>query len=239
MIAALMLAVATVSMSGMSSTKRPYFDSGVHYTTPIDCVDSGGRETSSAPTQDAPVVVQHKDVRVLKMMRWGLIPSWAKEESVGNRMINARAETIAEKPSFRNSFKRRRCLVLADGFYEWRKLTGGGKKIPMRIVLRSKEPFAFAGLWDIWVNPEGEEIESFTIITTEANQLLQDIHNRMPVILREEQEETWLSPEVDAQELLSILKPFPGEMEAYSVSTLVNSPSNDDPRCISSAEDSR
>ena len=162
-----------------------------------------------------------------------MIPSWAKEESIGNRMINARAETVAEKPSFRNSFKRRRCLVPADGFYEWKKPTGGGRKIPMRIVLKDKEPFAFAGLWDTWVNPEGEEVESFTIITTQANELLRRIHDRMPVILAEEQEATWLDQDADAQELLSMLKPFPGEMEAYPVSTLVNSPSNDDQRCIS------
>ena len=186
-----------------------------------------------APSQGAPVIVV-EDSRKLKVMHWGLVPFWAKETSIGHKLINARAETLAEKPSFRQSLKRRRCLVLADGFYEWRKVPTGRTKIPMRFVLRSREPFAFAGLWDIWGKPDGSELQSFTIITTEANDLLRPVHNRMPVILPQEAEDEWLDPEVrQVGTLTPLLKPFPsGMMEAYEVSTRVNSPRNDAPDCI-------
>jgi len=186
-----------------------------------------------SPSQNSPTVIVNQDNRELKMMRWGLIPFWAKEASIGYKMINAKAETVHEKPSFRKSFKDKRCLVLADGFYEWTK-TDKKNKIPFRFVLKTKEPFAFAGLWDAWKTPEGEMLLTFTIITTNANELMEPIHDRMPVILHEKDEALWLDPEFkDANKLTALLKPFPSDkMEAYRVSTIVNSPKNDTPKCI-------
>ncbi len=165
-------------------------------------------------------------------MHWGLIPSWAKDPSIGNKMINARAETLLEKPSFKRLVGKRRCLVLTDGFYEWRK--EGKRKVPMRMLLKTRELFAFAGLWDRWKKPDGNEFQSFTIITIDANDLLRPIHDRMPVILGRDGEEKWLNPDLkDPSELLPLLKPYPSElMEAYDVSPLVNSPRNDRPECI-------
>jgi putative SOS response-associated peptidase YedK len=173
-----------------------------------------------APTQEAPVVVYDAS-RVLRLMQWGLVPSWAKEDSIGNRMINARAETISQKPSFKKSFQLGRCLVLADGFYEWRKVMGSRTKIPMRFVLKSREPFAFAGLWDTWQQPEDEELRSFTIITTEANELLRSVHDRMPVILPQEDEEMWLDSDLkDVDKLTPLLAPYPPDrLQGYDVST--------------------
>ena len=167
------------------------------------------------------------------MMHWGLIPSWAKDMSIGNKMINARAETVAEKASFKKPFKDKRCLVLANGFYEWKK-TDKKNKIPYYFMLKSKQPFAFAGLWEEWKNPEGEKILSFTIITTKANELMEPIHDRMPVILKENVETQWLDPEnKDTDKLLSLLQPYPaGLMESYRVSDIVNSPKNDIPACV-------
>lgn len=178
-----------------------------------------------APTQSV-LTVTNRDERQAEYMRWGLIPSWAKDASIGNRMINARGETVAQKPSFRNALTRRRCLVLADGFYEWQKV-GKGKR-PMRIVLNSREPFAFAGLWETWRDPEGETVRSCTIITTEANDLLRPIHERMPVILPKELEEFWLDGDVtDSAALTNVLSPYNEElMEAYQVSPLVNKATN-------------
>ena len=165
-------------------------------------------------------------------MRWGLIPSWAKDSSVGNRLINARAETVAERNSFRSAFVRRRCLVLADGFYEWQRV--GNAKRPMRIVMKSGEPFAFAGLWDSWRDPNGEIVRSCTIITTEANELLHPIHNRMPVILPRDLESFWLDNDVEDRDALSnVMVPYQSaEMEAYEVSSLVNRPGNNQPEVV-------
>jgi putative SOS response-associated peptidase YedK len=149
-------------------------------------------------------------------------------------MINARSETIAEKPSFRGSFKYKRCLILADGFYEWQKHLGSKSKIPHFIHMRDGQPFAFAGLWDTWTSNDGSEIRSCTIITTEPNQILNKIHNRMPVILKPETYKDWIHEgENDPALLMSFLKPYPGEaMEAFPVSTMVNSPQNDSPECV-------
>ena len=184
-----------------------------------------------APTQDALTVVGG-EARRGGFMRWGLIPHWAKNASIGSRMINARAETVAEKPAFRDALRRRRCLVLADGFYEWQR-TGGAKR-PMRITMRSGEPFAFAGLWSLWKDPDGNRIPSCAIITTAANELLRPIHDRMPVILPRELEELWLDRSIDDPGALSsVLNPYPDEeMEAFEVSTLVNSAANDGPEVI-------
>jgi len=185
-----------------------------------------------APTQDVAVVVQRPEGVSLEKMRWGLIPFWAKDPGIGSRMINARSETVHEKPSFKRPLKNRRCLVVADGFYEWQKVDG--TKIPTFIRLKSQRPFGFAGLYDVWKPPDGEAITSCTIITTDANPFLQPIHNRMPVILPRPQEALWLDPAIqNVDELLSILTPYPAEeMEAYAVSRLVNSTQNNTPECI-------
>ena len=181
-----------------------------------------------APTQLV-LAVTNDEGRQPAYLRWGLIPSWAKSASVGNRLINARAETVTERLSFRTALARRRCLVIADGFYEWRRV--GNTKKPIRVVMKSGELFAFASLWDSWRNLEGDPIRSCTIITTEPNELLLLIHNRMPVILPEELESFWLDDKVqDPLALADILSPYPAEaMQAYEVSSLVNRPSNEGP----------
>ena len=184
-----------------------------------------------APTQEVLTVVGG-ETRRGGFMRWGLIPHWAKDPKIGARMINARAETVSEKPAFRDALRRRRCLVLADGFYEWQRV--GASKKPMRIVMRSGEPFAFAGLWSVWRDPDGNRIPSCTIITTAANDLLRPIHDRMPVILPWETENLWLDRSVeDPGALGSVLVPHDGDaMDAYEVTTLVNSAANDVPEVI-------
>ena len=184
-----------------------------------------------APTQQVLALVNEEEVQPA-FLRWGLIPPWAKDHKIGNRMINARAETVAEKPSFRRALARRRCLVLSDGFYEWR--AQGGKKTPVRVVMKSGEPFAFAGLWESWRPRGGEAIRSCTIITTEPNSFMEPIHNRMPVILSRDAESAWLDRGIEDADLLAgLLAPYPSEeMAAYQVSTLVNSPRNDLPACI-------
>ena len=173
------------------------------------------------------IVVGDDGKRYMKQMRWGLIPSWAKDPAIGNRMINARVETLAEKPAFRAALKKRRCIIPADGFYEWQKL--GKVKQPVRIILKSREPFGFAGLWEHWQSPEGEEVLSCTIITTEANTLLKAVHERMPAILTRDDEPAWLNPNAqDPEKLLSLLKQYPpDQMDFYPVSRDVNSPAVD------------
>ena len=187
-----------------------------------------------APSQNCPVVTVNEDKRVLIMMRWGLVPFWAKDVKSGYNLINAKAETLKEKASFRTPFKKKRCLVLADGFYEWTHSEKKGAKQPYRFVLKNRQPFAFAGLWDEWSNPEGEKLLTFTIITTTANELMESIHDRMPVILHEKDEGIWLDPQLaDTDKLSPVLKPYSSkEMEAYKVSTFVNSPKNNGPKCI-------
>ena len=184
-----------------------------------------------APTQEVLTVVGG-ETRRAGLMWWGLIPHWARDPKIGARMINARAETVAEKPAFRDALRRRRCLVLADGFYEWERV--GNAKRPMRIVMRSGEPFAFAGLWSVWRDPDGNRILSCTIITTAANDLLSLIHDRMPVILPREAEEFWLDGSVDDPgALASVLTPYRDDaVDVYEVSTLVNSAANDGPEVI-------
>jgi putative SOS response-associated peptidase YedK len=178
-----------------------------------------------APTQELPVITNlypHE----LSYFRWGLIPYWAKEVPTGYSMINAKAETVDEKPSYKAAFRKRRCLVPADGFYEWKK---NGTKIPYKIVVQDEPAFAMAGIWDTWNNPNGEKIHSFSIITTDPNDVVAPIHDRMPAILRKEDEQRWLSEE-NPDVLLSMLKPYPdGKMKAYRISTLVNSVKNDSP----------
>jgi putative SOS response-associated peptidase YedK len=193
-----------------------------------------------APTQQVAIVRTAVDAetsdggdREIALVSWGLIPSWAKERAIGNKLINARGETLAEKPSFRDSFKKRRCLVLADGFFEWQKV-GGGKQ-PWLVRTKSGEPFGMAGLWSRWKEKEsGETIDSCTIVTTTPNELLAPIHDRMPVILPREARALWLDSEItEADRLAPLIAPFPeGELEAYPVSRRVNSPANDDPACL-------
>lgn len=199
----------------------------------VDFPDQIPQRFNIAPTQPV-AVIPNDGTNRLDFFNWGLIPFWAKDPKIGSRMINARSETIAEKPSFRGSFKYKRCLILADGFYEWQKLPDSKSKIPHFIHLRNGQPFAFAGLWDSWNSDDGSEIRSCTIITTEPNQLLNKIHNRMPVILKPETYKDWIQEgENDPTLLMSFLNPYPSEaMEAFPVSTMVNSPQNDSPECV-------
>jgi putative SOS response-associated peptidase YedK len=186
-----------------------------------------------APAQTV-ITVTDDGRRQLELMRWGLIPAWAKDPAIGSRLINARAETLAEKPAFRAALRRRRCLIPADGFYEW---TAGpdGKRRPMRIRLTSGQPFAFAGLWDEWRPPDGgPPVRTCTIITCAPNELMATLHHRMPVILAPEAEAVWLDPSItDPERLLPLLVPYPADkLEAYPVSPLVNSPAHDSPQLV-------
>jgi len=184
-----------------------------------------------APTQPIPIVRVNEGKREFALVRWGLIPAWVKDPKGFSLVINARGESVLDKPAFRNAMKRRRCLIPADGFYEWQKKER--IKQPMFIRLKSCEPFGFAGLWEHWNSPEGEEILTCTIITTEANELLKQVHERMPVILPREKEDEWLDPDTEPSRLLELLKPYPSDlMEFYEISRLVNSPANDRPDCI-------
>ena len=191
------------------------------------------RRYNIAPSQQAPVVIWEEG-RVLRLMQWGLVPYWAKDEKIGNKMINARAETLTEKRSFKKLLAANRCLVLADGFYEWRPSPTGKGKAPVRIVLKSREPFAFAGLWDRKNRIDGTELLSYTIITAEANELIKPFHHRMPVILDAQYEDLWLRGDTENLEtLLGLLRPYPAEaMELHEVSAAVNSPRNDSPECV-------
>jgi putative SOS response-associated peptidase YedK len=184
-----------------------------------------------APSQ-AVAVVPNEAERRLDLFQWGLIPSWAKDPKIGNKLINARAETLAEKPAFRAALKRRRCLVVADGFYDWKR--DGSRKIPMHVRLKDGGAFGFAGLWEVWSAPDGSLLKTCTIITTEPNDLLASIHNRMPVILPPEAYDLWLDPrELPASESTRLLKPFDAAaMLAVPVSTAVNNPANEGPECV-------
>lgn len=183
-----------------------------------------------APTQTLPVIHLQDGSRMLERMRWGLVPGWAKDLSVGAKMINARAETLAEKPAFRSALRRRRCLVPASGFYEWLKLADG--KQPMHIRRRDGAPLAFAGLWEEWRGPEGT-LRTYTIITTAANQVMEPIHHRMPAILTPEAAARWLDPHAAPPSLLPLLGPCPDEdLVAFAVRRGVNRAGFEDPSCI-------
>jgi putative SOS response-associated peptidase YedK len=185
-----------------------------------------------APTQLAPVLTAGAERPVLRTMRWGLIPFWSKDGGGKLSTINARAEALAQRPAYRAPFRSRRCLVPADGFYEWQRLDG--RKQPYFIRLRSQEPMVFAGLWDRWRSPHGEEILSFAIVTTRANAALAPIHARMPAILAAHLHGEWLDrSNRDEASLLDVLEPFPDDLiEAYPVSSFVNRPENNDARCV-------
>lgn len=187
---------------------------------------------NAAPTQNVPVS-RNFETHDVEMVRWGLIPSWAKDESIGFKLINARSETLAEKPSFRNAFEKRRCLIFSDGFYEWQEPTHKGEqKVPFRFLLKEGKPFAFAGLWESWKSPKEEIVLSCTIITCAANALVGKIHDRMPVILNKENCWKWLENR-PVSELTGLLRPYPAEdMDAYPVSTRVNNPREEDEKLV-------
>lgn len=204
-----------------------------------------------APTQPVAVVRHVPEAadsqRELVWMHWGLVPSWAKDRSMGAKMINARADTAPTKPAYRAAFRRRRGLVVADGFYEWQepeqtgslgtgKMAGRrskAKKQPYFFHMDDDRPFAFAGLWETWESPDGSFLDSCTILTTDANELMRPVHDRMPVILAPDDYRRWLDPAVEASEVLPLLRPYPGDdLVAYPISTYVNSPSHDDAHCI-------
>jgi len=190
-----------------------------------------------APTQPIAIII-NTGTYTLGFSVWGLVPSWAKDPSIGSQMINARAETIAIKPAFRSAFRRHRCLIPADGFYEWQKDLASNKKTPFYISLQSRQPFTFAGIWDTWSSPDGSNLQTCCIITTQPNELVAPIHNRMPVILPSTAYQQWLDPlESRAEVLLPLLKPYPAsEMQAYPVSRLVNAAANDSPDCVRPAQ---
>jgi putative SOS response-associated peptidase YedK len=186
-----------------------------------------------APTQQVAAVLEDEGGRRLEMLRWGLVPSWADDPDIGARMINARSETAPEKPSFRRAFRGRRCLIAADGFYEWKREDGG--KQPYYFRMQDGRPFAFAGLWESWDKGDGT-LRTCAILTTRANSVLEEIHDRMPVILPHDAYNAWLDPDADREELGELMIPYPGDdLETYPVSRFVNSPRNNDERCIEPA----
>ena len=201
-----------------------------NFTIPTDLPPS----YNIAPSQPIPVVLNDGQEK-LDFVRWGLVPFWTKPDKVGKfALINARSETAAEKASFKTPIRRRRCLILADGFFEWSKSSSGKSKPPYYITLKDQSPFAFAGLWDNWNSPEGDQLKTACILTTTPNVLVKPIHDRMPVILPQTEYQTWLNPgEVNPEELQPLLIPYPAEgMQAYPVSAYVNSPNNNSPQCI-------
>jgi putative SOS response-associated peptidase YedK len=212
----------------LTTDSKQLAEAFVEFETPTDLTP----RYNIAPSQPI-AVVANNDQNKIEFFRWGLIPSWAKDPKIGNRMINARSETLAEKPSFRNAYKRWRCLIVADGFYEWRR-NPDKSKTPMYVQLESQQPFAFAGLWESWRSPDDEVILSCTVITTQPNEFMANIHNRMPVILPRPAYAQWLDPaEQSPDRLRGLLEPYPAEeMAAYPVSTIVNNPRNDSPDCI-------
>ncbi len=183
-----------------------------------------------APTQYVPAVRDSEGHNVLSLLRWGLVPFWAKDKAIGNRMINARAETVAEKPAYRAAFRRRRCLLPATGFYEWKRVADG--KQPIFITMKDERPFAFAGLWESWKGEDPDNpLESCTIVTTEPNKLLSEVHNRMPVILRNQDHDAWLRAPAD--EAAELMRPYPDDdLRFFPVSKRVNSPQNEGPENI-------
>jgi putative SOS response-associated peptidase YedK len=188
-----------------------------------------------APQQPVAVVRTTEKGNELVLLKWGLIPSWSKDPTIAYKLINARSETVAEKPSFRSAFKSRRCLIPASGFYEWQK-TGGRTKQPYFIRLRDEDLFSLAGLWERWHAPRGEIIETCTILTTEANEVMRPLHDRMPVILDAEGEDAWLDTRSTADVLRPLFVPFgSAEMEAYPVSSWVSNAKHEGPRCLEPA----
>ncbi len=197
----------------------------------VEVPESYAPRYNAAPTQILPVIT-NESPGGLSFFNWGLIPQWAKNKSISSKLINARSETLAEKASFKNALKQRRCLVISDSFYEWKR-SSKKSKIPYRILLNTKELFAFAGLWEAYEDENQHMVHTFTIITTSANSLISKIHDRMPVILDPESEQAWLSSEVSTEHHLSLLKPCPEQnMNHYTISPMVNNVNNDNPQLI-------
>jgi putative SOS response-associated peptidase YedK len=185
-----------------------------------------------APSQPIPIV-KDPESRGIELYRWGLVPFWSKNPDFGNRMINARSETAFEKPAFRAAFKCRRCLILADGFYEWHTESKGEPKTPYLFKLKDDRPFTFAGLYEHWQSPEGGELHTTAILTCAPNELVSNYHNRMPVMLSAEERWKWLDPEARQKDLMPLMLPYPAEeMKCYQVSRAVNSPNNDNPDVV-------
>ncbi len=203
-----------------------------YFGTDADDLDWSPR-FNIAPTQDVPVVRQDRSEpkRSLSLLRWGLIPRWAADASLGAKLINARSETVADKPSFRACLRERRCLVPADGFYEWKRESKS--KQPYCFALSDDSPFAFAGIWDRWRAPDGSALETCSILTTGPNSLMADVHDRMPVILARDAYDLWLDPAFkNVEDLTALFRPYhPDGMKKYPVSTRVNDAANDDPQC--------
>ncbi|CAH1216211.1 SOS response-associated peptidase [Paenibacillus sp. JJ-223] len=186
---------------------------------------------NAAPMQYIPTIIGSSNGNRLGYLRWGLVPSWADDQKIGNKMINARAETLAEKPAFRRLISSKRCIVPCSGFYEWKKV-GSGKQ-PMRILMKDESIFSLAGLYDTWTDPDGNKLSTCAIITTEPNSLMADIHNRMPVILRPEDESEWLNKDSDKDSVLGLLRPYPAdEMRAYKVDFAVGNVRNNNGELI-------
>jgi putative SOS response-associated peptidase YedK len=216
-------------MCGRYTLRSPAAD--VARAFQVDATPSLFPRYNIAPTQSVPIV-RKAAAREMVLARWGLVPSWASDLSIGYKLINARSETAASKPSFRSAFRQRRCLIVVDGFFEWQKQ--GKHKQPYHIWLKDDGPFAFAGLWERWQEPGGEPVESFTIVTTEANGLMKPLHDRMPVILAPWDYDRWIDPQSrEVDELQALLVPCPDEwLTATPVSTYVNSPKNEGPKCL-------
>ena len=192
-----------------------------------------------APSQPVPIVKDFQ-TRAVELYRWGLVPFWSKDPTIGNRMINARAETVSEKPAYRAAYKYRRCLILADGFFEWLNDKKAGVKVPYYFKMLDDSPFTFAGLYEHWEPPEGGELHTCTILTCEPNELVADVHNRMPVILNEQTRWQWIAPDTPNSALLDSLVPYPAqEMKSYPVSRSVNSPRNDTPEILAPEGDQK
>ncbi|MFO0998164.1 MAG: SOS response-associated peptidase [Alphaproteobacteria bacterium] len=220
-------------------------------TTPVDALQklfdfadpapSLAPRYNLAPGQDAPVLRLDSTLptprRRLVMLRWGLVPAWAKDARAGDGMINARGETVDERPTFRAAFQKRRCLVLADGFYEWQG--AAGRRVPYRIEFEGRRPFAMAGLWESWTGPEGVALETFAIVTTDANRALAPIHHRMPVIVPPWAQPAWLGEEAaDAAHLKALLRPYEeDDMIAYQISPRINKAAVDDPSVLERHQD--
>jgi putative SOS response-associated peptidase YedK len=200
-------------------------------------VEEHAADYNVAPRAHVPAIRQRDEKRVLSLLRWGLVPSWAKDPKIGDRMINARAESIAEKPGYKRAFAKRRCIIPADGFYEWKAVPGQRRKQPMFVHRRDGEPMAFAGLWEAW-REEGQEewLRTCVIVTTTPNAVLAPIHDRMPVILPEDAWATWLDPDADPDTLKGLLVPPPNDLVVYAVSTLVNSAGNNGPELVHAVE---
>ncbi len=221
-------------MCGRYSLTTPVDDLVEVFEVPPVTFDYGPRY-NIAPTQDVPVVASDRRGTRLGLLRWGLVPFWADDPSVGSRMINARGESLLERPAFKEAAVSRRCLVPADGFYEW--AVEGGRKVPYWIHSPDGEPMGFAGIWERWHPGGPEAVYSMAIITVDANDRIRHLHDRMPAIVPAADRKTWLDAETPAADALSLLKPYEGALDAYPVSTLVNSPANDEPACVERVPD--